>query len=116
MPSDMYFPQALAVGLVFALWGPYAHILKWIGKGLHDSPDSPPESRMMVEETATVLTEAVRSINNGIRGFYYAIAALFLFAGPYYCMAATVAITTLLYYRQMFSPTAIAIGKYVDAL
>src|SRR5437016_11079845 len=33
MPPDMYLPQALAVGLVFALWGLYTHILKWIGKG-----------------------------------------------------------------------------------
>jgi hypothetical protein len=36
-----------------------------------------------------VLTEAVRSINTGIRGFYYAVAALFLFAGPYVCIGAT---------------------------
>ena len=47
----------------------------------------------MGEQTARVLTEAVRSINNGIRGFYYAMAALFLFAGPYACIAATVLIT-----------------------
>jgi uncharacterized membrane protein len=63
-----------------------------------------------------VLTEAVRSINTGIRGFYYAIAALFLFAGPYAAIAATLAITALLYYRQLFSPTAVAIAKYVDVL
>ena len=63
-----------------------------------------------------VLTEAVRSINNGIRGFYYAIAALFLFAGPYAAISATVAITALLFYRQLFSPTAVAIARYVDAL
>ncbi len=35
----------------------------------------------MGEATARVLTEAVRSINSGIRGFYYSIAALFLFTG-----------------------------------
>ena len=84
--------------------------------GLQESAAGTPESRIMVEQTATVLTEAVRSINNGIRGFYYAIAALFLFAGPYICMAATIIITGVLYYRQMFSPTAIAIGRYVEAL
>jgi uncharacterized membrane protein len=70
----------------------------------------------MGEQTARVLTEAVRSINQGIRGFYYAIASLFLFAGPYVCIVATVLITALLYYRQIFSPTAVAIGKYVEAL
>jgi uncharacterized membrane protein len=231
MPPDMYLPQAMAVALIFLLWGLYARILRWIGKGslnsqlhvvrlrwlamhkgigrqfrmfdaillghisnsvsyfgsatllvlaglvgalvnvnrvyataselkflapmsqdlftlyfavltfilgisffaftyalrkmsytfallggLPEDAEMTPDSRVMVEETATVLTEAVRSINNGIRGFYYAVAALFLFAGPYYCMAATMAITALLYYRQMISPTAIAIGKYVDAL
>ncbi|MFT3989138.1 DUF599 domain-containing protein [Aestuariivirga sp.] len=84
--------------------------------GLQDDTEDPVLSGVMVEQAAIVLTEAVRSINTGIRGFYYAIAALFLFAGPYWCIAATIAITGLLYYRQMFSVTARAIGKYVDAL
>jgi uncharacterized membrane protein len=84
--------------------------------GLQDARDDSPDSLLMVEQTATVLTEAVRSINNGIRGFYYAIAALFLFAGPFWCIGATIAITALLYYRQMLSPTARAIAAYVDAL
>lgn len=70
----------------------------------------------MGEQAAIVLTEAVRSINNGIRGFYYAIAALFLFSGPYVCIAATITITAILYYRQMLSPTARAIAAYVAAL
>jgi uncharacterized membrane protein len=74
------------------------------------------EGKVMGEQSAVVLTEAVRSINAGIRGFYYAIAALFLFAGPYVAIAATLVITGLLYYRQLFSPTAIAIASYVDVL
>jgi uncharacterized membrane protein len=74
------------------------------------------ESRVMGEQSAVVLTEAIRSINTGIRGFYYAVATLFLFAGPYASLVATLAITALLYYRQLFSPTAVAIAKYVDVL
>ncbi|MFN4141788.1 DUF599 domain-containing protein [Aestuariivirga sp.] len=74
------------------------------------------QSRIMGEQSAVVLTEAIRSINTGIRGFYYAVATLFLFAGPYASLVATVAITALLYYRQLFSPTAMAIAKYVDVL
>ena len=74
------------------------------------------QARIMGEQSAVVLTEAVRSINTGIRGYYYAVAAIFLFAGPYACIAATLTITALLYYRQLFSPTATAIAKYVDAL
>jgi uncharacterized membrane protein len=84
--------------------------------GLQEAPATAPESKVMVEQTATVLTEAVRSINNGIRGFHFAIAGLFLFAGPYVSIGMTVVITGILFYRQMHSPTARAIGKYVDAL
>lgn len=84
--------------------------------GLQATPADTEASRIMGEQAAVVLTEAVRSINNGIRGFYYAIAALFLFAGPYAALFATAAITALLYYRQLFSPTAVAIAKYVDVL
>ena len=41
---------------------------------------------------------------------------LFLFAGPVACIVATVLITALIYYRQLYSPTAIAIARYVEAL
>jgi uncharacterized membrane protein len=84
--------------------------------GLQTTRGESPEAKVMGEQSAVVLTEAVRSINSGIRGFYYAVAALFLFAGPYVAIAATLAITALLYYRQLFSPTAKAIAKYVDVL
>ena len=36
----------------------------------------------MIAQTAVVLTESVKSLNNGIRGFYFAVASLFLFVGP----------------------------------
>ena len=84
--------------------------------GLQSTRADSVEARVMGEQSAVVLTEAVRSINTGIRGYYYAVAAMFLFAGPYACIAATLAITALLYYRQLFSPTAAAIAKYVDVL
>lgn len=84
--------------------------------GLQATPAHSPETRVMGEQAAIVLTEAVRSINAGIRGFYYAIAALFLFSGPYVAIGATIVITGILYYRQLFSPTALAIARYVDAL
>lgn len=84
--------------------------------GLQAAPAHSAETRIMGEQSAVVLTEAVRSINNGIRGYYYAIASLFLFVGPYVCIAATLFITGILYYRQMLSPTARAIVRYVEAL
>jgi uncharacterized membrane protein len=92
-----------------------AYVFAMLG-GLDVAAAAAPEVSVMAEQTARVLTEAVRSINNGIRGFYYAVAALFLFAGPVSCVVATILITALLYYRQLYSPTAIAISKYVAAL
>lgn len=84
--------------------------------GLQETPAHTAEADVMVDQAARVLTEAVRSINNGIRGFYYAVAALFLFSGPQICIIATLLITAVLYYRQLLSPTAKAIARYVDAM
>lgn len=92
-----------------------AYVFAMLG-GLQATRADSPEARIMGDHSAVVLTEAVRSINTGIRGFYYAVAALFLFSGPYIAIAATLAITGLLYYRQLFSPTARAIAHYVDVL
>ncbi len=92
-----------------------AYVFALLG-GLDVAPAQTPEITVMADQTARVLTEAVRSINTGIRGFYYAVAALFLFAGPVVCIVATLLITGLLYYRQLYSPTAVAIAKYVAAL
>jgi len=92
-----------------------AYTLAMIG-GLSEAPGDDPQSKIMVVETATVMTEAVKSLNNGIRGYYFAIAAFFLFVGPYACMAITAAMSGLLLYRQGFSTTALAIERYVDAM
>ncbi len=92
-----------------------AYVFAMLG-GLDVAAASAPEVSVMADQTARVLTEAVKSINTGIRGFYYAVAALFLFAGPIPCIVATLLITALLYYRQLYSPTAIAIARYVAAL
>lgn len=92
-----------------------AYVFAMLG-GLDVAPAPTPEVTVMAQQTARVLTEAVKSINNGIRGFYYAVAAVFLFAGPAACIAATIVVTGILFYRQLYSPTAVAIAKYVDAL
>lgn len=92
-----------------------AYVFAMLG-GLDIDAAPTPDVSAMADQTARVLTEAVKSINSGIRGFYYAIAVIFLFAGPVACIVATVLITALLYYRQLYSPTAIAIARYVEAL
>jgi uncharacterized membrane protein len=92
-----------------------AYTLAMIG-ALEEAPGDDPHSQVMIMETATVMTESVKSLNNGIRGFYFAVASLFLFVDPYICMATTVGVSVLLYYRQGLSTTALAIERYVDAM
>lgn len=92
-----------------------AYTLAMIG-GLPEAPCEDEHSMVMIEQTATVLTDAVKSLNNGIRGFYFAVAALFLFAGPVVSIGVTLAVSGLLYWRQGLSTTATAIGRYVDAM
>ena len=84
--------------------------------GLADQAVETPQFTVQVEATATVLTEAVRSFNNGIRGYYYAVAALFLLLGPVACIVATCAVMAMLFYRQTLTTTSRAIGRYVDAM
>ena len=69
----------------------------------------------LVAATTRVLSEAIKTLNFGIRGYYYAIAALFIFASPYACMVATLAVTFVLFYRQLATPTAKSIQDYVVA-
>jgi uncharacterized membrane protein len=92
-----------------------AYTLALIG-GLGEAPPQGAEAETMIAATATVLTEAIKSLNNGIRGYYFALAALFLFAGPYICIAMTLVISAVLYYRQALSKSARAVVDYVEAL
>lgn len=71
---------------------------------------------VMVEAAATVLTEAVRSFNSGIRGYYYTVAAMFLFVDPAAAIMATLAVMIMLFYRQTSTRTSAAIGRYVSTL
>ena len=84
--------------------------------GLPINPPKGPRRDGLVEATATVLTEAVKSFNSGIRGYYFAVASLFLFAGPVPCIGATVFVIIMLVWRQMATRTATAIGRYVELL
>jgi uncharacterized membrane protein len=92
-----------------------AYTLAMIG-GLTEAKHNTPHCQTMIAQTAAVLTSSVMSLNNGIRGFYFAVAALFLFVGPYVAMFMTLMITAVLIYRQGFSTEALAIERYVDAM
>lgn len=92
-----------------------AYSLAMIG-GLDEAPADTPQAKIMIEQTATVLTESLKSLNNGIRGFYFAVAAIFLFIGPGVSIAMTLFISLLLFYRQGLSTEALAIERYVQAM
>lgn len=67
----------------------------------------------MVDDAATVLTEALVTFNFGIRGYYYAVAALGLFVSPWVCIALSLLATATLIYRQIGTRTASAVQNYV---
>jgi uncharacterized membrane protein len=92
-----------------------AYSLAMMG-GLNELANQSAHSTTMVAQTAVVLTEAVKSMNNGIRGYYFAVAALFLFVGPYAAIVVTLAVSAVLFYRQGFSTEALAIERYVEAM
>ncbi|MBK8770325.1 MAG: DUF599 family protein [Rhizobiales bacterium] len=92
-----------------------AYALAMIG-GLNNADARTPHCTVMIAQTAVVLTESVKSLNNGIRGYYFAVSALFLFVGPYVAMAVTIAVSVLLLYRQGFSTESLAIERYVAAM
>ncbi len=91
------------------------YTLAMIG-GLNEARMANAHSQTMIAQTALVLTESVKSLNNGIRGYYFAIASLFLFIGPYHAIGMTLLIAGVLLYRQGFSSEALAIERYVAAM
>jgi uncharacterized membrane protein len=82
---------------------------------LPDQSEDCPTSDRMIAGLTMVLSEAIKTFNFGIRGYYYAVAALCLFVSPIACIAATLLVTGILVYRQLATPTAHAIQNYVDA-
>lgn len=91
------------------------YTLPMIG-GLPDEAVVDGHGQVMLAQTTVVFTAAVKSLNNGIRGFYFAVSSLFLFVNPYAAMVVTLLIFALMLYRQGFSTEALAIERYVDAM
>jgi len=92
-----------------------AYSLAMMG-GLGDASGQTVHGTTMVAQTAIVLTESVKSLNTGIRGYYFAVSALFLFVGPYATIIMTLAVSALMFYRQGFSAESLAIERYVLAM
>lgn len=82
---------------------------------LPDKQENTPHHDAMREATAAVLSEAVKTFNFGIRGYYYAVAALAMFISPVGSIVVSLVVTIALFYRQLATPTARAIQRYVEA-
>jgi len=83
---------------------------------LFEGPVESNEDKAMISATSQVLTNALKSFNSGIRGYYFSVAGLFMFVDPLICIAATAVVTCVLIYRQIYTDTAKSIGIYVQAL
>ena len=83
---------------------------------LPDKSKDDPKFEELVHCTTTVVTEALKTFNFGIRGYYYAVASLFLFISPEASIAATFIATVILIYRQIGTPTSRAISNYIDKI
>ena len=70
----------------------------------------PAERAPMAERNARVLSLAIASFNAGIRGYYFALAALAWFMGPAVFLAVTCGMVGMLLWRQFGSATAAAIA------
>ena len=77
--------------------------------------DNCPTQDRLINGLNVVLSEAIKTFNFGIRGYYYAIASICLFISPLACILATITVTSILMFRQLATPTAHAIQDYVDA-
>lgn len=64
-----------------------------------------------VEAASRIVTLAGDSYNDGIRSYYFSIALMAWLIHPLACLAATIAITLVIYRREFYSPVLIALLK-----
>ncbi|MGI9464073.1 MAG: DUF599 domain-containing protein [Aestuariivirgaceae bacterium] len=123
MSLELFALKVLVVGMLLTIsffsftyaLRKFVYTVSLLG-GLPEPGDNHPHQAELIAAAATVLSEAVRSFNSGIRGYYYSVSALFLFISPVSCMATTGLVMLMLFYRQTSTNTARTIEAYVDAL
>lgn len=123
MSLELFALKLLVIGLLLTIsffsftyaLRKFVYTVSLLG-GLPEPGDNHPHQAQLITAAATVLSEAVRSFNSGIRGYYYSVSALFLFISPISCMATTALVMLMLFYRQTSTRTAKTIEAYVDAL
>lgn len=122
MSLELFVIQYLVVSFVIGLsffsfiyaLRKLVYLIALVG-ALPETPSDDGTDDPLVNHAATVMTEAVKTFNFGIRGYYYAVASLFLFVTPAASVVATVLVTLVILYRQIGTKTSRAIRGYVDA-
>lgn len=100
----------LARGLLDFIWGirQLNYVLAAIGATPARADDD--NHHAFGDVAGRLLNPALHSVNSGVRGYYFALAAAAWLFGPLTFMAATVGAVALLVWRQRRSPAAMAIA------
>ncbi len=98
---------ALARGLLDFIWAIRQMNYCLAAIGAAPPPSSPPALiKAYGEAAASVFNPALSSFNNGVRGYYFALAAAAWLLGPWAMAAAVTGAVALLYWRQVGSGSA----------
>ncbi|THD56050.1 DUF599 family protein [Phenylobacterium sp.] len=100
----------LARGLLDFIWGirQLNYVLAAIGATPERADDN--SHHAFGDVAGRLLNPALHSVNSGVRGYYFALAAAAWLFGPVTFMVATLGATYLLVWRQRRSPAAYAIA------
>ena len=101
---------ALARGLLDFIWGirQLNYVLAAIGAIPEHADDE--TNHAYGDAAARILNPALHSVNSGVRGYYFALAAAAWLFGPIAFILATLGATSLLIWRQRRSQSAYAIA------
>ena len=98
---------ALARGLLDLIWAIRQMNYTLAAIGAAPPPSSAPALvRAYGEAAASVLNPALTSFNNGVRGYYFALAAAAWLLGPWAMIAAVAGAVLLLFWRQSVSSSS----------
>jgi uncharacterized membrane protein len=99
----------LARGLLDFIWGirQLNYVLAALGATPEDTKDNDPA---FGEIAGRLLNPALHSVNSGVRGYYFALAAAAWLFGPWTFITATLGAVSLLLWRQRRSSAARAIA------
>ena len=103
---------ALARGLLDFIWAIRQMNYTLAAIGAAPPPSSPPVVlKDYGDASAAVLNPALSSFNNGVRGYYFSLAAAAWLLGPWALIAAVFGAVALLYGRQVASSSASGVHR-----